>query len=226
MAKRKKQNLAPFFAIPFALGLLLGFTLASVFVTPLPRLELSSDENYSSSITIVGIDKNTAAGRLGVMKVELKPGSGSVLIKVPPYENEDTQQTAVTAMTAAATFTRKNLDSVDLIVSIENMEFSTTIAGPSAGAAVALLMVSTIRASQDDIPNRVRSGVVISAAIRESGRLSPVGDISEKYNAVREVGGYSTFIVAEEQVGPSTEYSDVAVVRVRNLEDLVSLVLW
>lgn len=227
MAKRKKQNLAPFFAIPFALGLLLGLTLASAFLTPLPRLELSDSENYSSSMAIVGVDKRTSVGKLGVMNVVLREGSGSVLVKVPPYENEDTQQAAVTAMTAAATLTAKDISAVDFIVSLENMELSTTIAGPSAGATVAVLLVSVIREKENEngYPYRVKPGIVVSASIDATGRLSPVGDIDAKYQAVREAGGYSTFVVAEGQPSIS-ESSDVAVERARNLQELADIVLW
>jgi predicted S18 family serine protease len=205
---------------------LLGLTLAAIVIEESPVLSLSEGQSYIGTITIVGVEKTTEQGQLAVVSVELKSGSGDVLIKVPPYENEDTQQAAISAKVAAASLTRRSLSTVDLVVSIENVDTTTTIAGPSASSAVALLMVSVIRASENTTPNRVRENVVVSANIDSGGRLSPVGDIDEKYQTVKESGGYSTFIVAETQAINFNEDPSLEIVHVRNLQALVNLVLW
>lgn len=232
MSRRKKRDFRPLFAISFALGILLGFIMASVWYEPLPRLELSAGESHVRSVTIVGISKKTVNGAmveeglLAVVKVEILPGDGDVLINIPPYENEDTQQAAVNAKDAAVALTNINLEAVDLVVSIENVSSTTTVAGPSVGSAVAVLMVAAIRASENVTPNQVRQDAVVSAQIDSIGRLIPVGDIEEKYETVREAGGFSLFVISDDQSFSRTVSPDLELARAGNLEELADLVLW
>lgn len=221
----KKSLFATFLATSFILGVLLGAVLASVWIQGAPVLQLSPGEAYTRSITIVGIDKNTGQGRLAVLTVELRAGSGRLAIAVPPYENEDTQKATLDARSAAELVSNRNLDQVDIIISIENIDPQTTITGPSSSAAIAVLMVATIRASEDTSPNMVRQDVVVSASIDSTGRLEPVGEIAEKYQTVRAAGGYSLFVVAQTQSGYLPDYPDISAGRALNLDKLASLVL-
>ncbi len=230
MARSKKRSkerslFATFLATSFILGALLGAVLASTWIQGAPVLQLSPGETYTRSITIVGIDKNTGQGRLAVLTVELRTGSGYLAIAIPPYENEDTQKAAVDARNAAELAVNRDLSQVDIIISIENIEPETTITGPSSSAAMAVLMVATIRASENTSPNMICQDAVVSAAIGSTGRLEPVGEIAEKYQTVRGAGIYSLFVVAQTQSGYLPDYPDISVERALNLEKLVSIVL-
>ncbi len=221
----ERPLLATFLAVSFVLGVLLGAVLASTWIQGLPTLQLSPGEAYTSSITIVGVDKATGEGRLATLTVELRAGIGRLLVSVPPYENEDTQQAALDAKTAAASVTGYNFSQVDIIISIENLSSETTIAGPATSAAVAVLIVAAARARDNVKPNEVRQGVVISASINAVGKLQPVGEIQEKYQTVSGVEGYSLFVIAEDQPGNLPNYPGISVQRVRNLSDLAGVVL-
>ncbi len=214
-----------FLAVSFMLGTLLGAVLASVWIQGAPVLELSPEDTYTRSITIVGIDKATGEGRLAVLKVELHSGSGHLLISIPPYENEDTQKAAVNAKKAAELLTNKDLGQVDIMITVENISPETLITGPSSSAAMAVLMVAAIRASENSGPNTVRQDVVISASVSSTGTLGPVGEILKKYQTVREAGEYSLFVIAATQPEHLHAYHDISVERARNLDQLAKLAL-
>lgn len=229
MARSKHEGKKPLFATflvtSFVLGALLGAVLTSIWIRGAPLLQLSPGETYTQSITIVGIDKNTGEGRLAVLRIELRAGSGHLAISVPPYENEDTQRAAVNAKKAAELMTGMNLSQVDITITVENISPETLVTGPSSSAAMAVLMVATIRASENMTPNIVRQDVVISASIDSTGRLKPVGEIAKKYQTVRSAGGYSLFVIAQTQLESLPDYPDISVKRTRDLNELASLVL-
>ncbi|MFQ6130036.1 MAG: S16 family serine protease [Candidatus Hadarchaeaceae archaeon] len=223
--KRERSYLANFLAISFFLGLLLGAVLVSTWMSEPPALQLAEGENYVRSITIVGIEKSTGEGMLATLKVGLIAGQGRLLINVPPWENEDTQRSFLDARNAAEHWSilemGLSLEQIDIIVSLENLSEETTIAGPSASAAMSIALVAMIRASKNIEPNQVRQDAVVSASINSTGVLMPVGGIKTKYEKVR-AGGFSLFIVASTQGGGLPNYPDIQVERVRNLHELVT----
>ena len=232
--KSKKGALAQLLAVAFTLGALFGFTLASIWIQGPPVLSLSSGDNYSRSMTIVGVEKSTGQGKLATVTVGLRSGIGRLLVEVPPYENEDTQQAALDARAAASLYTGVSLSAVDIVVSVENMEPTTTIAGPSASATMAVLMVAVIRADAadndnlnlaDESANLVDQTAVVSAKIDSTGGLGSVGEIAQKYSAALSVGDYSKFIVAQGQPGPTQTSQSLLVQRASNLQELAGLVL-
>lgn len=223
--KRRRGSLAAFLATSFVLGVILGAVLTSIWIRGAPVLHLSPGEYYTRSITIVGIDKNTGQGELAVIKVELGNGSGRIAIAVPPYENEDTQKAALDAKRAAELATNTDLGQVDIIISVENISAGTTIAGPSASASVAVLIVAAVNAYENRAPNQVRQDAVVSAFINSTGRLEPVGEIAEKYQTVRNAGSYSLFVVAETQPEHLPDYPDISFERARNLGELADIIL-
>jgi predicted S18 family serine protease len=224
--RREKSYLASFLATSFLLGLLLGAVLISTWLGEPPSLQLTEGENYTRSITIVGIEKSTGEGTLATLKVELRDGQGRLLIDVPPWENEDTQRSFLDARDAAEHWLiserGRSLEQVDVIVSLENLSKGTTIAGPSASAAMAVAIVAAIRAKDNIGASKIRQDVVVSASIDSTGVLKPVGKIRAKYETVREAGGFSLFIVASTQHGPLPGYPGVQVEKISNLSELVT----
>lgn len=226
----EKSPLTTFLLISFVLGTLLGAVIASIWIQGPLSLQLEQGKIYTRSITIVGVDKQTGQGRLARMVVEIRAGTGRLLIEVPPYEIEDTQQAALDARSAAEqTILRRfgrGLSQVDIAVSIKDIAAQTTIAGPSASASISALIVAAAYASENVTPNEVRQDVVVSAAINSTGELQPVGEIVEKYRTVREAGGFTRFVVAQNQPGYLPDYRDIKVERALNLNELLSKILW
>lgn len=224
--RRERSFLASFLAISFFLGLLLGAVLVSTWMSELPALQLADGENYTRSITIVGIEKSTGEGMLATLKVGLIAGQGRLLINVPPWENEDTQQSFFDARDAANQWsiveTGRSLEQVDVIVSLENLSEETTIAGPSASAAMAVAIVAAIRAKNNIGASEIRQDAVVSASINSTGGLKPVGKIRTKYETVQKAGGFSLFIVASTQHEHLPSYPGIQVEKISNLRELVT----
>ncbi|MCS7131542.1 MAG: hypothetical protein NZ934_02305 [Hadesarchaea archaeon] len=202
-------------AAAFLIGLCLGAALASGWYASRPPLELAEGETYARSIAIVGVVKDGREGKLATLTAELRSGRGRLLVAVPPYENEDTQRSAMAAKLAAERLTRLNLALVDVVFSIDaDVEF---IAGPSAGGAMAAVLVAAME-------NRwVRKDVMVSATIDELGRLGPVGDIELKIRAARDAG-FKLFIVATDQP-EAPRIAGIEIKQARNLRELVGLIL-
>ena len=224
-ARREKTYLASFLAASFCLGLLLGAVLVFTWTEGLPVLRLKEGEIYKRSLAIVGVEKETGLGRLAILKVELVAGEGRLLINVPPYEDESTQKSFFDAIRAAEHETRRSLGEIDVIASLENLSEETTITGPSASAAMALAIVAIIRFKENLEPNEIRQDAVVSAYISTTGELNPVGEIEAKYQAVREAGVFSLFVVASDQSGYLPDYPGIHVERVSNLYELANLIL-
>ena len=212
-------------AVTFVIGALLGAVLTSILIQGNPSLELAPGDVYRRSTTIVGIDRD-GNGKLATLTVELRPGSGHLALAIPPFENDDSQRSAVTARAAAASEAGYNLDRVDIVVSIDNLTPDTTLSGPSASASIALLIMATIRAKENKTPNLVRADVVISASINSLARLDPVGGIVKKYNALRGSGEHWTFVISKYQAEQLTEYPGISVERADDLRQLAELALW
>ena len=222
--RRKGQPIKAFLAVSFVLGVLLGAVLTSIWLQN-PAIELSPGEVYTRSITIVGVDKE-GNGHLATLTVELRAGSGHIGFAVPPYESEDTQRTAVVARSAAESAAGYSFDGVDILISVEDLAPDTTLTGPSASAPISLLILATVRASENKAPNLVREDAVVSASINSIGRLEPVGQIEEKYLTVKEADNYSLFIVSKDQADHLADYPGISVGKAVDLNALAEMVLW
>lgn len=216
LCKPKRRDLTGLISLALLIGVTLGVVLATGWYSARPPLVLSENELRARSIAIVGVTKEAApAGELATLTVELRQGNGKVLIGVPPYENEDTQRAARNAVQAAGSETGFDLSSTDVAYSFETT--AEMITGPSAGAAMAVVLVAVIE-NKD-----VLQGAITSATVDESGRLGPVGDIDVKISAA-EQAGYTLFVVSSNQPGvPVT--SSIQVEKARNLADAANLML-
>jgi uncharacterized protein len=213
--EEKRRDLTGLLLLALLIGLCLGAVLAAGWYETRPPLVLAGGEAYARSTAIVGVTKDGKAGELATLTVELRSGSGRVLVSVPPYENEDTQRSARNAKLAAERETNFDLSSVDIIFSIEAE--AEVVTGPSAGAAMAVVLVAAIE-------NRwVREDAITSATIDEYGRLGPVGDIDIKVRAAREAG-FKLFVVSANQTGVP-RISGLEVKRARDLGEAADLML-
>lgn len=190
--------------------------VAMVYESKPPPLVLEQEDVVERSTTIVGVVKGTARGELAQLLVELRRGRGRVLLSVPPYEERETQNSAVEAVKAAEEVTGFDLSGVDVVFSIRaDLEL---IAGPSAGAAMALLVVAAIENL------KVRTDAVVSALVEPDGGLKPAGLIDIKLQAAEEAG-FKLFVVARGQGGLEVP-SGIRVVEVGTLGELCETLLF
>jgi predicted S18 family serine protease len=219
--QRRKRELGLLIAIALVVGICVGASVTYLFRKP--SLHLEENELYSKSITIVGIDEGTREGTLATVVVELRAGSGRLLIDIPPYENVNTQEASWDARLAVEDETGYQLDAVDIIIGLEDLFPEETISGPSASAAIAVVMAAAVRESIG-VSSFVRDDVVVSAQINQDGRLFPVGEIQVKYEKVRAEGGFNLFVTAASQQG-LVESPGLPVGKASNLHGLLELVL-
>lgn len=141
---------------------------------------------------------NQGNGIVTLLRVEARPGSGKTLVDINNILFfVDTQNSIQTAKDFAANYTHANISNIDLIYSVETN--ASVIEGPSAGAA---LTISTIAALEG---KQLNSGVMITGTINPDGTIGPVGGISEKATAAKDVGA-QLFLVPKGQ-GSQETYS-------------------
>lgn len=215
----RKPRLTGFLALAFVLGVCLGGTLIIGWIREPPFVKPGESTRFT---TLVGVKEDGNIGILATLTVELKEGRGLVLISADrPYENEDTQRSALVAKRAAEYVMNRSLDRKDVIFVIEDN--AERVAGESAGASMALTLLAAIRAVENVEPNEVRQNVIVSATIDEVGRLGPVDKLSVKIPAARDAG-FEVFVVSDDQRNvPSVP--GITIRRAGTLEELANLML-
>ncbi|MCS7139342.1 MAG: hypothetical protein N3F04_01070 [Candidatus Nezhaarchaeota archaeon] len=163
-----------------------------------------------ASIYIVGVVGGEEYRGLA-MKLEgaLIEGGGRVYISTTPKIGIELQEAAEVAFKAAQKFTNIDASDLDLMLTIIGNESVYVVDGPSAGAAVAVLVSSLLL----NMP--IRSDVVITGTISENGVIGKVGGILYKAEAAARAGakiflvplGQSVdtiYVISERRVGPFT----------------------
>lgn len=125
-------------------------------------------------------------------KVELKEGSGRVLVNTVPYIGIDLQTSSRTAVLVAENFTGARLGETDVIITIEAEESVEVVDGPSAGAAITIATMAAING------HALNETVFITGTINHDGSIGMVGGIIEKAEAAASKGG-TIFLVPEGQ---------------------------
>ncbi|MEM2165827.1 MAG: S16 family serine protease [Candidatus Bathyarchaeia archaeon] len=115
--------------------------------------------------------------------VELKEGSGRVLVNTKPYIGIDLQVSTQVAASVARNITGKDLSGTDIIITIEANEEIYVVDGPSAGAAITIAIIAAIRG--DNLSDKV----FITGTISADGTIGMVGGIAEKAEAAALSGG-------------------------------------
>lgn len=124
------------------------------------------------------------------IRVDIREGTGLVLVNTVVPTGVDFQTSAKTAVKVAQEYTDVDLTKNDIIFSIsaKNDEELQAVDGPSAGMAMTVLLIMEIQ----DI--EVSNTVLLTGTIREDGSMGPVGGIFEKAEAAAKFGA-KTFIV-------------------------------
>ena len=116
------------------------------------------------------------------LTLEAVPGRGRVLVDTTPPMGEVFQDTAATAKETAERLTGKSLFDYDLVFSIEAPEVVPSVDGPSAGAAMTLMILSLLEERPLD------PGVSLTGTISPDGRVGAIGGVVEKAVAAENAG--------------------------------------
>ncbi|MBS3152185.1 hypothetical protein J4230_02125 [Candidatus Woesearchaeota archaeon] len=175
--ENKVLVLASAIIIIFVLGIVLGISINS-------KQKIVNEANRTinglmyKEISIVGLD-DKGRGVSAIVAVEVKPGSGLVLVNINDVLADYlTQFSARTASKVASNFTGIALSSLDVVYRIKAN--ASTIEGSSAGAAMTLATIAALA------NKTINQSVFITGTVDENGTIGIVSGISEKAKAAKE----------------------------------------
>jgi len=129
-------------------------------------------------------------GGVADLYLEIKPGSGRVFLETFPLTKTDTQMSTRFAKAIACEISENECDNYDFFYTIT--ADSAIIAGPSAGASIAILTVAML----EDLD--LKEYYVITGTINSGGLIGPVGGLKEKIEAAKRAGLKKVLIPAGE----------------------------
>ncbi|MDP2907602.1 MAG: S16 family serine protease [Nanoarchaeota archaeon] len=181
MKTKKPRNLSGLWYVTF---FLLGFIVASsLYYAPYLTKEakLLGREDFQplhETIPILAVSVQKHQGIVGYANVDIRPSEsneGRILIETNPFVEPDTQYSANTAVKVAENVTNISMSNKEIIFSFDTG--SIVIGGPSAGAAMTLLMISALTGRQ------IKDDVMITGTISPDGRIGQIGNVIEKSDA-------------------------------------------
>ncbi|HME87465.1 MAG TPA: S16 family serine protease, partial [Candidatus Nanoarchaeia archaeon] len=134
----------------------------------------------TNSIKLLAVIEDSKQGTIVDLHLDIIPGSGRVFLETYPLSQIDTQISLRIAKTIACQTSEVYCLNKDFIYSVNAQ--SPVVAGPSAGAAIAVLTMATLKNTNID-PN-----IVITGTINSGGVIGPVGGVKEKIKAAVDVG--------------------------------------
>jgi predicted S18 family serine protease len=134
----------------------------------------------SATANIVAVQSESSMGAIGQVQVEIREGSGKVLVDTNPFVEPDTQYSVREAVDVAADFTRATISDKDIIISFDIN--GTMIGGPSAGTATTVALIAALEGKN------VRQDVAVTGTIEAGGPIGAVGSVFEKAVAAEEQG--------------------------------------
>jgi len=157
--------------------ILIGFT---GFDLLLGDLQSNGMERAYSRVYLVAVDQNDE-GMLIPLDIEIRRGAGKILMNIDnPSFITDTQQSMRTAVKEAFRLSGKDQSKFDVIFSLNTN--ASLVAGPSAGAAMTIGTMAALNGMD------LRNDVVITGGIAYGGRITAVGGIRAKAEAVARAG--------------------------------------
>lgn len=125
-------------------------------------------------------------------RVELREGSGRVLVNTVPRIGIDLQTSSNIAVSVAENLTGARLGETDVIITIEAEEPVEVVDGPSAGVAITIATMAAING------HALNKTGYITGTISHDGSIGVVGGIIEKAEAAASKGG-KIFLVPKGQ---------------------------
>ncbi len=148
---------------------------AVIFLLPLVNAESGHMKLLAVSETSDGY-----IGGIADLYLEIKPGSGRVFLETFPLTKVDTQISTRLAKEVACDFADADCSKYDFFYAIT--ADSPIVAGPSAGASIAVLTFSLIKNADID------QNTAITGTINSGGIIGPVGGLRAKIDAASKVG--------------------------------------
>lgn len=145
-----------------------------------------SQGTSSATANIVAVRSDSSMGEMGKVHVEIKEGTGNVLVNTNPFVDPDTQYSVREAVEVAENFTKTTISNKDIIVSFDIN--GTLIGGPSAGTATTVALIAALEGKS------VRQDVAVTGTIEEGGIIGEVGSVFEKAIAA-EKNNMTLFLV-------------------------------
>jgi len=191
--------------------LIFALLVSSIFAVCVPTqrslyVPAVINENYSDMLKI---------------NVNTQPGVGEVYISVGPTIGTSTQDSEKIAADVA--YRIADSRDCDVMLKIETPESVSKIDGPSAGAAMTLLILSALQ------QNTLRSDFSITGTIEEDGKVGMVGGVPLKTEAVANLGK-KLFLVPDLDstdkalVLVMQKYYDIVVFKVDTIEEAYEIV--
>jgi len=146
----------------------------------------------SVTIPLLAVTENNT-GMVISLVVELKPGTGKVLVNINnPSFVTDTQDSIRLAVNEAAEMTNTDLKKYDVVFSVKTDV--SVIGGPSAGAAMTIATMALM------LNKHIKDDVAITGTIMSGGYIGQVGGVEEKAAAAKENGMGLLLVPAGESV--------------------------
>jgi uncharacterized protein len=133
-------------------------------------------------------------------------GRGLVLVNTETPTGVDFQTSARTAVKVAQSMTQADLSDKDVIFSIKTKGENSTsgdlqaVDGPSAGAAMTVLLAAELGASGSSSHAGLKQDVVMTGTINPDGTIGPVGGVPEKAVAAGQYGAKIFLVPAGQAV--------------------------
>ncbi len=154
------------------------FALFLMFAGIVSAAECS--ETLSRTMEVPSIN-DLGLGQMVEIKLKIEPGDGTTYVATAPVVGSLTQVSGQTATQVATQITGYNRESCDFLLKIGEGDL-TNIDGPSAGAAMALLILSALENSS------IRDNMTITGTIEANGLVGPVGGVPAKAMAASAEG--------------------------------------
>lgn len=133
----------------------------------------------------------TLEGAMIHVSVEVKPGSGRVLVVTKPLMGVVFQDAANVAVYVAQKKTGIELRGSDVIFSVTSQAEIPAVDGPSAGALMGIITVAALQNKS------LRQDVTITGSIDKDGRIGEIGGVVEKAMAAKKNGKSLILIPAD-----------------------------
>lgn len=132
------------------------------------------------------------------IKVDIRDGTGLVLVNTQTPTGVDFQTSAKTAVHVAELYTNADLSNKDVIFSIasQNQNELQAVDGPSAGMAMTVLLVLELENKE------INDKILLTGTIQADGSIGAVGGVPQKAEAAGKYGA-KIFIVPK---GEATTY--------------------
>lgn len=168
------------FVVALAVGISIGFQFYEGKTLPVENAAHDFSNTDTSRIFIPGVDDD-GKGVTAILETNIREGSGFVLVNINDLDaGSSTQQSARIAAKASKNYLKLNGSEIDVIYNIKTN--AGTIDGPSAGAAMAVSLISLIE-------NRtLNEKTSITGFVDETGKIGPASGIEEKATALKKEG--------------------------------------